>query len=78
MTFEIIKGLLTIIALIQGLTGGAAEFADQPGIGGMTLGAFNIFGQTGVVGPGLRRSYAILLQFYFSGFTHPVGGPGRG
>lgn len=78
MTFEIIKGLFAVIALIQGLTGGAAEFTDQPGIGGMALGAFNIFGQTGVVRPGLRRSNAILLQFYFSRFTHPVGGPGGG
>ena len=63
MTFEIIKGLFTIIALIQGLTGGAAEFTDQSGIGGMTLGAFNIFGQTWVARPGLWWSNAILLQF---------------
>lgn len=63
MAFEIIKGFFAIIALIQCLAGGAAEFTDQPGIGGMALGTFNIFSQTGVVRPGLRRSNTILLQF---------------
>lgn len=41
MTFEIVKGLLAILAAIERFTSGAPKFADQAGMIGMAMGALN-------------------------------------
>lgn len=76
MALEMIEGLLAVVTLVKGLAGGASEFADEAGIGGVALRAFDLPVRR-IVRPGHRGSDPVFFQFLFSFFRHPVGGPCR-
>lgn len=77
MALEMIERLFAFVALIQCFTSRTAELADEPGIGGMALRAFDHPVRRGVR-PGNRRCDPVLFQFLLPFFRHPVGGPCRG
>lgn len=80
-TLEIIKRLQTILALIQGFTGRAAELGDEARVGRATARAFHCFFFSGepafVFGGVFWRSDAVGPQSLFSRGIYPIGGPGR-
>ena len=82
MAFKIIEGLPAILASIQGLAGRAAEFTDHDRMKRITSRAGDRFFtmeqfRMAYLLQGRRRRDAKSLQFFFSFFAHPVGGPGR-